>query len=121
MTKSRKKLNEKRIRRAKRTRVKVLGTAAKPRLSVFRSNRYVYAQLIDDEKGRTVASISTFEIKKAAGKDTKTVQAGRIGEELAKKALAAGIKQATFDRGSYKYHGRIKAVAEGARKGGLII
>ncbi len=117
-----KNLNKIRTRRAKRTRAKISGTAEKPRLSVFRSNRYVYAQLIDDKKGHTVAGISTFEIKKSAGKDsTKTVQAERIGEELAKKALAAGVNQAVFDRGSYKYHGRIKAVAEGAKKGGLKI
>ncbi len=117
-----KNLNQIRLRRAKRARAKISGTAEKPRLSVFRSNRYVYAQLIDDKKGHTMAGISTFEIKKSAGKDSaKTVQAERIGEELAKKALATGVKQAVFDRGSYKYHGRIKAVAEGAKKGGLKI
>jgi large subunit ribosomal protein L18 len=119
--KSRKKLNEKRTRRAKRTRAKILGTAVKPRLSVFRSNRYVYAQLIDDDKGHTLASVSAIQMKKSASKDAKTVQAERVGEELAKKALAFGVKQAVFDRSSYKYHGRIKAVAEGARKGGLKI
>ncbi len=116
-----KNLNQIRARRAGRTRAKISGTAEKPRLSVFRSNRYVYAQLIDDKKGHTLAGISTFEMKKSAGKDSKTVQAGRIGEELAKKALVSGIKQAVFDRGSYKYHGRVKAVAEGAKKGGLKI
>ncbi len=116
-----KNLNKIRTRRASRTRAKISGTAEKPRLSVFRSNRYVYAQLIDDKKGHTVAGISTFEMKKSAGKDPKTVQAERIGEKLAKKALASGVKQAVFDRGSYKYHGRIKAVAEGAKKGGLKI
>lgn len=119
--KSRKKLNKVRARRASRTRAKVLGTAVKPRISVFRSNRYVYAQLIDDVKGHTLASVSVLDIKKETSKDAKTAQAERVGEGLAKKALAAGIKQATFDRGAYKYHGRIKAVAEGARKGGLTI
>ena len=122
MNKKKKNLNKIRARRAGRTRVKISGTAEKPRLSVFRSNRYVYAQLIDDKRGHTMVGASTFEIKKAAGKDsTKTVQAERIGEELAKKALAAGVKQVVFDKGSYKYHGRIKAVAEGAKKSGLKI
>jgi large subunit ribosomal protein L18 len=118
---NRKKLNEKRTRRAKRAKAKILGTGTKPRLSVFRSNRYVYAQLIDDEKRHTLASVSTIEVKKAAAKSGKTAQSERAGEELAKKALAAGIKQAVFDRGAYKYHGRIKAIAESARKGGLKI
>ena len=117
----RKKLNEIRGRRGIRARAKILGTAEKPRLSVFRSNRYVYAQLIDDEKGYTVASASAIEMKKTAGKDAKAVQAERVGQKLAEKAVAKGVKKAVFDRGSYKYHGRIKAVAEGARKGGLNI
>ena len=95
-----------------------MGTAEKPRLSVFRSNRYVYAQLIDDSKGHTMASSSAVEVK---SKEAKSVQAEKVGGALAKKAIAAGIKQAVFDRGSYKYHGRIKAVAEGARKEGLKI
>ena len=117
----RKNLNKIRIRRGVRARAKILGTVEKPRLSVFRSNRYVYAQLIDDEKGHTMASVSAIEIKKSAGKDAKTAQAEHVGEKLAQKAVAAGVKKAVFDRGSYKYHGRIKAVAEGARKGGLTI
>ena len=125
----RKNLNKIRMRRGRRTRAKILGTAEKPRLSVFRSNRYVYAQLIDDKKGHTLGSVSAIDpsvslgagSKKSAGKDAKTVQAARVGEELAKKALASGIKQAVFDRGSYKYHGRVKAVADGAKKGGLKI
>ncbi len=116
---SRKKLNQKRTRRAIRSRAKIAGTASKPRLSVFRSNRYVYAQLIDDEARRTLASASAIAMKEVKG--GKAAQSEKVGEELAKKASAAGIKQATFDRGSYKYHGRIKAVAEGARKGGLKI
>ncbi|MEK7546823.1 MAG: 50S ribosomal protein L18 [Patescibacteria group bacterium] len=114
-------LNEIKTRRQRRTRAKIFGTAQKPRLSVFRSNRYVYAQLIDDEKGRTLAGVSAPGIKKSAHKDSKTAQASRVGEELAKKAMAAGVKQAIFDRGSYKYHGRVKAIAEGAKKGGLKI
>ena len=125
----RKNLNKIRIRRGRRARAKIIGTAEKPRLSVFRSNRYVYAQLIDDKKGHTIASVSAIDpsvslgagLKKSAGKDAKTVQAERVGEKLAQKAVAAEVKKAVFDRGSYKYHGRIKAVAEGARKGGLTI
>ncbi len=125
----RKNLNKIRIRRGARARAKILGTAEKPRLSVFRSNRYVYAQLINDEKGHTIASVSAIDpsvslgagMKKSANKDAKIVQAERVGEKLAKKAVAVGVNKAIFDRGSYKYHGRIKAVAEGARKGGLKI
>ncbi|MBI4084948.1 MAG: 50S ribosomal protein L18 [Candidatus Liptonbacteria bacterium] len=117
----RKTINKIRASRGKRARAKISGTGEKPRLSVFRSNRYIYAQLIDDEKGRTVASFSVIGLKKSSAQNAKSVQAEKVGEEIAKKALAAGIKQAIFDRSSYKYHGRVKAVAEGARKGGLKI
>ncbi|MBI4117167.1 MAG: 50S ribosomal protein L18 [Parcubacteria group bacterium] len=97
-----------RIRRHKRVRAVIKGTSERPRLSVFRSNKRIYAQLVDDSKGITLLSAS--DIKASALK---------IGENLAKKALEKGIEAVVFDRGGYKYHGQIKALAEGARKGGL--
>lgn len=109
----------KRISRTKRTRAKIMGTALRPRLTVSRSNRGLYLQLIDDEKGYTLVSASVKELK--AQKATKTEEASLLGQHLAKKAAEAGIKEAVFDRRSYKYHGRVKAAAEGARGGGLII
>lgn len=99
-----------RDRRRTRIRAKVKGTVERPRLSVFRSNEHIYAQLIDDAKGETLASASG-----GAG----VVAAAEVGKVLAKEALKVGIKKAVFDRGGYKYHGRVKALAEGARKGGL--
>lgn len=87
------------------------------RLSVSKSNRYIYVQLIDDQKGVTLASASTLKAEK--GKK-RLDQAFIVGEELAKKAVASGIKKVWFDRGKFRYHGRIKALADGARKGGLI-
>lgn len=101
--------------RHKRIRAKVKGTAKSPRLSVFRSNQYVYAQLIDDDKGKIIISLNDCKIKKG----TKTEKAKEIGQLIAKEALAQKINKVVFDRGGYKYHGRIKAVAEGAREGGL--
>lgn len=109
----------KRVSRTKRTRAKIMGTALRPRLTVSRSNRGLYLQLIDDEKGYTLVSASVKELK--AQKATKTEEALLLGQHLAKKAAEAGIKEAVFDRRSYKYHGRVKAAAEGARGGGLII
>jgi len=106
-----------RTSRTKRTRAKIMGTALRPRLAVSRSNRGLYLQLIDDEKGRTLVSASVKELK--AQKNTKTEQAALLGQHLAKKAVEAGIKEAVFDRRFYKYHGRIKAAAEGARGAGL--
>lgn len=111
-----KKLIQLKNRRAERIRAKIKGNAEKPRLTVFRSNKFVYAQLIDDEKRNTLVSASTLASK---DKGTKVEKAMKIGEKLAEKALAKGIKKAVFDRKGYKYHGRVKAVAEGARKGGL--
>lgn len=105
-------------RRAKRVRVKISGTASKPRLSVYRSLSHIYAQLINDEKGLTIASAKDTEVK--AGK-TKTEKAFEVGKLLAERAKAAKISEAVFDRGSFKYHGRVKAVAEGAREGGIKI
>ena len=105
----------------RRARARIFGTAQKPRLAVFRSNRNLYAQLIDDEKGRTLASASNKDLPKSGAKEKKSGQASLVGELIAKKALEKGIKEAVFDRRSYKYHGRVAAVAEGARKGGLKI
>jgi large subunit ribosomal protein L18 len=141
-----KKINQIRFRRKRRARAKIFGTGEKPRLSIFRSNRYIYVQLIDDKTGKTLISASTYELSKsekpaspkdsvdkpAAGparfalrsmaggqKAKKQELAGKLGELIAKKAIEKNIKKAVFDRGKYKYHGRIKAVAEAARKGGL--
>lgn len=102
--------------RKKRSRAKVSGTAEKPRLVVFRSNKYTYAQLIDDSQGRTLAAASTKDLKRG---QKKTEAAKAIGELLGKKAKELGIKNATFHRSAYKFHGRVKAVAEGARGAGL--
>jgi len=109
--------NKQVARRQARTRAKISGTATKPRLCVFRSNTSLYLQLIDDASGRTLASAHTREIKKA--KATKTEIAQELGQLIARKALAAKIKTVVFDRGAYQYHGRVQAVAEGARTGGL--
>lgn len=102
-------------RRRARVRGKVLGTSKRPRLSVFRSAKHIYAQLIDDEAAKTLAAVSDLTSKKG----TKLERAEQVGESLAQKAVKLKIKKAAFDRGRYKYHGRVKAVAEGARKGGL--
>lgn len=115
---NRKILNQTRLRRKKRARAKIYGDAISPRLSVFRSNRFSYAQIIDDTKGQTMVSVSTRELKNKA-KITKKAQAKQLGELIAKKALEKGIKKVVLDRGHYKYHGRIKEIAEGTRKGGL--
>jgi large subunit ribosomal protein L18 len=107
----------KRLRRRRRVRAKVRGTAERPRISVFRSNRGISAQVIDDERGHTLAAVNWTE---AELRPLKTVeQARRVGEVLAERAKAAGVEQVVFDRGGYKYHGRVKALAEGAREGGL--
>ena len=106
----------KRQRRAARTRSKIFGTILRPRLSVFRSNKHIYAQLIDDENGKTLAWASDLEIKE---KDKRTIIADSVGKLLAQKAETVKIKKVIFDRGGYKYHGRVKALADGARKGGL--
>ncbi|MBP3227900.1 MAG: 50S ribosomal protein L18 [Bacteroidaceae bacterium] len=104
-----------RIRIKYRVRNKISGTAARPRLSVFRSNKQIYAQVIDDVAAKTLVSASSLKLEKLP----KTEQAGKVGELVAEKALAAGISEVVFDRNGYLYHGRVKAVAEGARKGGL--
>ncbi len=117
-----KKNNIKQERRHKRVRAKISGTAARPRLSVFRSNRGMFLQLIDDERGVTLASASVLEIKPAKGaKDEggKVARSQELGKLLASKAKDKKITKVVFDRGAYKYHGRVKAAAEGAREGGL--
>jgi large subunit ribosomal protein L18 len=108
---------QKRIRRHNRVRSVVNGTADRPRLSVFRSATHIYAQLIDDVAGRTLASASTREVKDATGK--KTDKSVTVGTMIGEKAKQAGITQVVFDRGGYKYHGRVKALADAARQAGL--
>jgi large subunit ribosomal protein L18 len=110
--------HEARGRRHRRVRKKVSGTAERPRLAVFRSNRHIYAQLIDDVAARTIAAASDAEAK---AKGAKTEQAKAVGELIARRAADAGITSAVFDRGGRLYHGRVAAVADGAREGGLSI
>lgn len=106
-----------RARRAVRVRSKVRGTPERPRLSVFRSNRAIWAQVIDDRSGRTLVSASTIQLTEKGL--SKTDQASKVGLLLAERAKAAGIDRVVFDRGPYLYHGRVKALADGARQGGL--
>ncbi|MCR4322997.1 MAG: 50S ribosomal protein L18 [Candidatus Azambacteria bacterium] len=108
-------MNRKRIH--KKIRAKIQGTALVPRLAVFRSTKYMYAQLIDDTKAVTLYAVSDITKKE---KHTKSESAKILGEEIAKKAKEGGITKVVFDRGGFPYHGRVKAVAEGARSGGLI-
>jgi large subunit ribosomal protein L18 len=108
---------QRRLRRRRRVRAKVHGTAERPRISVFRSNRGVCAQLIDDDSGRTLAAVNWTEPD--LRKLDRMVQAQRVGALLAERAKAAGVEAAVFDRGGYQFHGRVKALAEGAREGGL--
>ena len=107
-----------RERRHRRVRRKISGTAERPRLAVHRSNRGIEAQLIDDVDGKTLASASHLGVKKTF-KGTKTEQAAEVGKLLAAAAKKAGIESVVFDRGGYLYHGRVKALADGAREGGL--
>ncbi|TSC53041.1 MAG: 50S ribosomal protein L18 [Parcubacteria group bacterium LiPW_39] len=109
---------EKRRKRAGRTRAKIFGTKEKPRLSVFRSNKHIYAQLINDDKGETMVSTSDLEVS-GAGKGAKKDLATAVGQLIAKKAESLKIKAVVFDKGGYKYHGLIQSLAEGARAGGL--
>ena len=106
-----------RLKRRRRVRAKVFGAAARPRISVFRSNRGIIAQLIDDERGHALAAVQWTEAELRSLKPME--QAARAGGLLAERAKAAGIDSAVFDRGGYRYHGRVKALAEGAREGGL--
>lgn len=109
----------KKLARESRVRAKIHGTEKRPRLSVARSNNFIYAQLINDAKGVTLASVSSRTMK-TTGK-TKVEEAALVGEALGKKAKELGIASAIFDRGSYRYHGRVKALADAARKAGLTI
>jgi large subunit ribosomal protein L18 len=108
---------QRRLRRRRRVRARVHGTAERPRLSVFRSNRGIQAQLIDDAAGHTLAAVNWVEsdLKSLA----RMEQAKKAGEVLAQRAKDAGVEQCVFDRGGYRYHGKVKALAEGAREGGL--
>ena len=110
---------QRRLKRRRRVRAKVIGTAARPRISIFRSNRGIAAQLIDDERGHTLAAVSWTEDDLKALK--KAEQASEAGKVLAQRAKDAGVERAVFDRGGYQYHGRVKAFAEGVREGGLAV
>lgn len=109
--------NVARLRKHARVRAKVSGTAEKPRLCVFRSNKHIEAQIIDDTKGATLVASSSVALKLANGSNMEA--AAKVGEDLAAKALAKGIKKVAFDRAGYLYHGRVAALADAARKGGL--
>jgi large subunit ribosomal protein L18 len=108
---------DRRVRRHKRVRKHLVGTAERPRLVVSRSNRGIAAQLVDDLEGKTVAAASWLNVRKAKG--TKSDQAAEVGKLLAQNAKKAGIDRVVFDRGGYLYHGRVKALADAAREGGL--
>lgn len=110
--------NDIRVKRHARMRNKIAGTSQTPRLNVFRSNKHIYAQVIDDTTGKTLASSSTKAIKEL--ESTSNVEAAKaVGKDVAEKAQAAGIKNVVFDRGGYVYHGRVKALADAAREAGL--
>ncbi len=110
--------NENKLRRKKRVRAKVSGTALKPRISIFRSLKHISAQMIDDVAGKTILAVSDKEV---TIKGNKTEKALAVGKLLAEKAKAAKVVEAVFDKGPFKYHGRVKALADGAREGGLKI
>lgn len=110
--------SDRRIRIKRRIRKIITGTAQRPRLSVFRSNKEIYAQIIDDEAGKTIASVSSLNVKEAHG-ISKVEQASVIGKQIAEKAKEAGVENVVFDRNGYLYHGRVKALADAAREGGI--
>src|SRR3954454_14215920 len=110
---------QRRLKRRRRVRAKVRGTAERPRISIFRSNRGIAAQLVDDVSGRTIAAVQWTEPELRELK--KSEQSAKAGELLAQRAKAAGIESAVFDRGGYQYHGRVKSFAEGVREGGLTV
>jgi large subunit ribosomal protein L18 len=111
---------EGRIRRHRRVRKKVHGTAARPRRAVYRSNKHISVQVIDDDEGRTIAAASTVEAdQRSTGSGGSVAAATRVGELIAERAKAAGVTQVVFDRGGYAYHGRVAAIAEAARNAGL--
>ena len=112
---------EQRERRQRRVRSKVAGTPERPRLSVFRSSQHIYAQVIDDESGKTLAAASTLakDVKGTVAEANKTEAAKKVGEAIARACLAKGLKKVVFDRGGYMYHGRVSALADAAREAGL--
>ena len=111
--------NQNRLRIKKRIRKVVSGTESRPRLSVFRSNKEIYAQIVDDVNGKTIIAASSRDKDISSSKGTKTEIAALVGKSVAEKALKAGIDSISFDRGGYQYHGRVKSLADGAREGGL--
>jgi len=111
--------NQNRFRIKRRIRKVVSGTESRPRLSVFRSNKEIYAQIIDDVTGNTIIAASSRDKDLSSSKGTKTEIAALVGKSLAEKALKAGVEAIAFDRGGYQYHGRVKSLADGAREGGL--
>lgn len=111
--------NERRLRIKSRVRKIVSGTEARPRLSVFRSNKEIYAQIVDDVTGKTISAASSRDKDISSAKGTKSEIAGLVGKAVAEKALKAGVETISFDRGGYLYHGRVKSLAEGAREAGL--
>ena len=111
--------NEKRRRIQNRVRKVVSGTNERPRLSVFRSNKEIYAQIVDDVNGKTITAASSRDNEVSSENGTKSEIATQVGKLLAEKALKAGVETVSFDRGGYQYHGRVKSLAEGAREGGL--
>ncbi|MFT5627183.1 MAG: large subunit ribosomal protein L18 [Dokdonia sp.] len=111
--------NEKRLRIKSRIRKVVSGTEARPRLAVFRSNKDIYAQVVDDVSGKTLAAASSRDKDVASTKGNKTEMATLVGKTVAERAIKAGVNTISFDRGGYQYHGRVKSLAEGAREGGL--
>jgi large subunit ribosomal protein L18 len=110
---------EHRVRRHRRVRKKVMGTPDRPRLAVFRSSKHIYAQVIDDLSGRTIASASTLEAERRGGPTATVDAAKQVGQAVGERVKAAGITTVVFDRGGFKYHGRVAAVADGVRAAGL--
>ena len=110
---------QRRNQRHKAIRARLFGTAQRPRLCVFRSNKHIYCQLIDDQTAKTIAAVSNQDLKSSKLTHDRIAISYQAGQLIAKKALEKGVKKVVFDRRGYKYHGRVKAVAEGARKGGL--
>ncbi len=110
-----------RLRRRKHTQKSIRGTAGRPRLNIFRSNTHIYAQVIDDDSGRTLAAASSLsaDVKSEISDADKCGTAKLVGQEVAKRAIAAGVTSVVFDRNGFKYHGRVAALADGAREGGL--
>lgn len=111
-----------RIKRHRRVRKRINGTSERPRLAVFKSNRHLYAQLIDDIQMRTVAAASSLELRKAGGSATNSIEtAEQLGKLVAERAMAKGLTAAVFDRGGFRFHGKVRALAEGARRQGLAL